>query len=51
MPGCGSQGRTRAEALANVKEAMELWLGAWVEGGHEVPQDENYSEIATLEVV
>ncbi len=50
MPGCVSQGRTRAEALANIKEAMELWLETWMEDGHEVPQDENYSEIATVEV-
>ncbi len=26
LPGCISQGRTRADALANIKEAMELWL-------------------------
>ena len=26
MPGCMSQGRTREEALANVREAMEGWI-------------------------
>jgi predicted RNase H-like HicB family nuclease len=26
LPGCHSQGRTRDEALANIQEAMELWL-------------------------
>jgi predicted RNase H-like HicB family nuclease len=26
LPGCLSQGRTRDEAIANVKEAIEGWL-------------------------
>lgn len=26
MPGCFSQGNTKEEAIANAKEAIELWL-------------------------
>ena len=26
LPGCHSQGTTRAEALENIKEAIHLWL-------------------------
>jgi predicted RNase H-like HicB family nuclease len=26
LMGCGSQGKTREEALENVREAIELWL-------------------------
>jgi len=26
LPGCVSQGRTEAEAIDNIREAMELWL-------------------------
>lgn len=26
LPGCLSQGKTRAEAIANIKEAIEGWL-------------------------
>lgn len=26
LPGCASQGATRDEAMANIKEAISLWL-------------------------
>ncbi len=26
MPGCLSQGRTKAEAIANIKEAISAWM-------------------------
>ena len=26
LPGCVSQGRTEAEAIANIQEAIHLWL-------------------------
>jgi predicted RNase H-like HicB family nuclease len=26
LPGCHSQGETREEAIANIREAAELWL-------------------------
>ena len=26
LPGCVSQGRTEAEAISNIREAIELWV-------------------------
>ena len=31
LPGCHSQGDTRDEALANIREAIDLWLGVEAE--------------------
>jgi predicted RNase H-like HicB family nuclease len=33
LPGCASQGRTRADALANIREAIEGWLDVEAEAG------------------
>jgi predicted RNase H-like HicB family nuclease len=43
LPGCGSDGETREEALHNVKEAIDLWIEVAIERGKEIPQD--YSPI------
>lgn len=37
LPGCISQGKTRTEALANIKEAMEGYLESLREHGEPVP--------------
>lgn len=39
LPGCLSQGRTRDEAIVNVKEAIEAYIEALVEDGLPVPED------------
>ena len=31
LPGCVSQGRTEAEAIDNIREAIQLWLDTEVE--------------------
>ena len=31
LPGCHSQGESRDEALANIREAIQLWLGVEAE--------------------
>lgn len=38
LPGCVSQGRTRQEALANIKEAIALYIETLENDGMPVPQ-------------
>ena len=37
IPGCYSQGKTKKEALANIKEAAELCLESMAEEGWVIP--------------
>ena len=37
LPGCVSQGDSRAEALANIREAIELYLDDCRDGGDPIP--------------
>jgi predicted RNase H-like HicB family nuclease len=37
LPGCVSQGDTRPEALANIREAMELYIEDCRDAGDPVP--------------
>jgi len=39
LPGCISEGDTEAEALANIKEAIELHIESMIAHGEEVPEE------------
>jgi predicted RNase H-like HicB family nuclease len=39
LPGCVSQGDTRVEALANIREAIELYLEDCRDAGDPVPAE------------
>jgi predicted RNase H-like HicB family nuclease len=47
LPGCVSQGRTRAEAIANIQEAIEAYLESLKAHGDPVPPsiDEEVVEV------
>jgi len=45
LPGCISQGKTKEEALYNIREAAELWLEE-EPAGFEIPIE--YTEIEVL---
>ena len=49
LPGCVSQGDTFEEAVANIKEATELYLEVLKEKNEEIPLEEN-SVVAPVEV-
>jgi predicted RNase H-like HicB family nuclease len=39
LKGCVSQGKTRAEAIRNIKEAIEAYVGSLLEDGLPVPTE------------
>jgi predicted RNase H-like HicB family nuclease len=48
LPGCVSQGDTRGEALANIREAMTVYIEDCVEAGETLPTEAG-REIIELE--
>jgi predicted RNase H-like HicB family nuclease len=40
LPGCVSQGDTKAEALANIREAMELYIEDCRSAGDPIPVED-----------
>ena len=41
LPGCISQGDTREEAMANIREAMELYIEDCKAAGDPIPQEDS----------
>jgi predicted RNase H-like HicB family nuclease len=39
LPGCTSQGDTRAEALSNIREAIDLYIEDCLDAGDVVPSE------------
>ena len=39
LPGCVSQGKTKAEAIANIREAIEGWIETATAHGQNVPEE------------
>ncbi len=46
LPGCISQGKTKAEALENIKEAIDLWIEDAQEHGESIPEDTHIEVVA-----
>ncbi len=50
LPGCHSQGETREEAIANIRDAIEAYIEALEVDGLPVPPENEHREIITLDV-
>jgi predicted RNase H-like HicB family nuclease len=48
LPGCISQGASKEEALANIKEAIEGYVAALQEDGLPVPEDHFDAELIAV---
>jgi antitoxin HicB len=47
LPGCMSDGETPEEALANVREAIDVWIEAAHDMGHAVPRPSRRLAVAS----
>ena len=39
LPGCASQGKTKEEVIANIREAIEGWIDTATAHGQDVPEE------------
>ena len=39
LPGCVSQGKTKAEAIDNIREAIEGWIASAKANGQPIPEE------------
>jgi predicted RNase H-like HicB family nuclease len=51
LPGCGSDGKTREEALERVKEAIQVYIEALEQDNLPVPEEFPNLKLATVETV
>ncbi len=45
LPGCVSQGQTKAEAVANIKEAIAGWIETIRSHGRPVPEEDFETQV------
>lgn len=48
LPGCISQGATRAEAIANIKEAIEGWIETMGAHGQPIPEERFETQVVCV---
>jgi predicted RNase H-like HicB family nuclease len=48
LPGAISQGKTREEALTNIREAIDLVIDVMRESGDPIPEDRLEAELVTI---
>lgn len=48
LPGCVSQGRTRADAIANIKEAIDGWIETAKANGQHIPDEDFDTQVVCV---
>ncbi len=48
LPGCLSQGETREEAIANIRDAIATWIDGAQQTGMAVPEDNLEVQVCVL---
>lgn len=48
LPGCISQGKTKAEAIANIKEAIDGWIETAKARGQSIPDEHFDTQIVCV---
>jgi predicted RNase H-like HicB family nuclease len=51
LPGCHSDGKTRDEAIENVKEAIEVYIEALEQDGLPMPDEYTDVELVSIETM
>ncbi len=49
LPGCHTNGKTKEEALTNIREAIALYVDVLLEHGEPIPEDKLNALIVVLE--
>jgi len=48
LPGCISQGKTKPEAIANIREAIEGWIETATAHGQQVPEEDFETQVVCV---
>lgn len=48
LPGCITQGGTRAEAIENAKDAIDVWIAVMQEKGEAIPPEHFQVELCVV---
>ncbi len=48
LPGCVSQGTTKAEAIANIREAIEGWIETMRAHGQPIPEEDFDTQVVCV---
>ena len=50
LPGCISQGKTREDALTNIRDAIEAWTGAMQAKGKPIPPERFEAQVFVVDL-